>query len=222
MIQASHVPGQHRTQWREFFLCRRRPAGSLPQPRSSPAHASAPQVIHVHGLGFARDVVGLRRARLRSCSRITPIGHRILAPGVLAPRRGGGGCRFCAREQAEFSRAVCCRHMSSIRNPGIHQPFLARRSRGGARRHRIAGDPRVVGGASRPEQGSAHRARGSGRAREELPRLSCGAALARRRYSRVPRALRRTRGRTSACTCWAGCRMSKSRAHARRRPVRAR
>jgi glycosyltransferase involved in cell wall biosynthesis len=111
VIQASHVPGHIERNGVNYFFMSPPAAGSLVRSPEFIARLNelAPQVIHVHGLGFARDVVALRDVVPR-----TPIllqDHADRPPNFWRRgywRRGvaaANGVSFCAREQArEFSR----------------------------------------------------------------------------------------------------------------------
>jgi len=111
VIQASHVPGHIERNGVNYFFIAPPAAGSLVRSPEFIARLNelAPQVIHVHGLGFARDVVALREVVPR-----TPVllqDHADRPPHFWRRgywRRGvaaANAVSFCAREQArEFSR----------------------------------------------------------------------------------------------------------------------
>jgi glycosyltransferase involved in cell wall biosynthesis len=111
VIQASHVPGHIERNGVNYFFMAPPAAGSLAHSPEFVARLTelAPQVIHVHGLGFTRDVIALREVVPR-----TPVllqDHADRPPHFWRRgywRRGvaaANGVSFCAREQArEFSR----------------------------------------------------------------------------------------------------------------------
>jgi glycosyltransferase involved in cell wall biosynthesis len=111
VVQASHVPGHIRRHGVDYHFIVPPSAGSL---AGTPAFrerftAAGPQVVHVHGLGFARDVLSLRAMAPRTpillqdhADRPPRLWRRFLwARGVAA----ADGVSFCARAQArEFQR----------------------------------------------------------------------------------------------------------------------
>ena len=111
VIQASHVPGHIQRNGVNYFFMSPPAAESLARSPDFAARLAelAPQVIHVHGLGFARDVVALRELAPRTPMLLQD--HADRAPRFWRRgswRRGvaaANGVSFCAREQArEFSR----------------------------------------------------------------------------------------------------------------------
>ena len=148
MIQASHVRRRIDARWRELFHFVAPPAaGSLA--RSPDVHRAARRA--------RADSDPCPRARVSraTCSRCANVAPRtpillqdhadrraaLLARGVtgVAGSRRRTAVSFCAREQARAvlaPRTCCAPTCRGVRDPGIHQPVHARRSRGGARRHR--------------------------------------------------------------------------------------
>jgi glycosyltransferase involved in cell wall biosynthesis len=152
VVQASHVPGHIERNGVDYFFMAPPPAQPLAQSPDFVARLAdlAPQVIHVHGLGFARDVIALRELAPR-----TPVllqDHADRAPRFWrrgAWRRGlaaASGVSFCAREQAaEFARrGLLPSHLTVFEIPESTSGFepgdreTARAACG------IAGDPCVL------------------------------------------------------------------------------
>ncbi|HEU5134688.1 MAG TPA: glycosyltransferase family 4 protein [Steroidobacteraceae bacterium] len=111
VIQASHVPGRIERNGVNYFFMAPREDEPLARSPEFIAHLAevAPQVLHVHGLGFARDVVALRELAPRTPMLLQD--HADRPPRWWRRsywRRGvsaANGVSFCAREQArEFSR----------------------------------------------------------------------------------------------------------------------
>jgi glycosyltransferase involved in cell wall biosynthesis len=111
VIQASHAPGFIRRNGVDYHFVPPPSSGSLASTATFRERftASVPQVVHVHGLGFARDVLSLRAFAPR-----TPIllqDHADRPPRLWRRytwKRGvaaADGVSFCARAQArEFQR----------------------------------------------------------------------------------------------------------------------
>ena len=111
VIQASHVPGHIHRYGVDYHFMPPPAAGSLARTATFRERFSAavPQVVHVHGLGFARDVLTLRALAPR-----TPIllqDHADRPPRLWRRhlwRRGvaaANGVSFCARAQSrDFQR----------------------------------------------------------------------------------------------------------------------
>jgi glycosyltransferase involved in cell wall biosynthesis len=111
VIQASHVPGHIERNGVNYFFMPPPATDSLARSPEFSARLAelAPKVIHVHGLGFARDVVALRELAPHTPMLLQD--HADRAPRLWRRgswRRGlavANGVSFCAREQArEFSR----------------------------------------------------------------------------------------------------------------------
>jgi glycosyltransferase involved in cell wall biosynthesis len=111
VIQASHTAGSIRRNGVEYFFLEPAAAGSLAQDAAFRARfaAAAPHVVHVHGLGFPRDVLALRELAPRSAILLQDHADRTPRPwrrglwsrGVAA----ADGVSFCAHAQAlEFRR----------------------------------------------------------------------------------------------------------------------
>lgn len=111
VIQASHIPGDITDKGVDYFFMPPPLSGSL---AGTPGFrecllAFAPQIIHVHGLNFARDVLSLREQSPRvpillqdHADRVPRLWRRSLwSRGVAA----ANGVSFCARGQSnEFRR----------------------------------------------------------------------------------------------------------------------
>jgi len=152
VIQASHEPGHIERNGVNYFFMAPPATGSLVGSPGFIARLNelAPQVIHIHGLGFARDVIALREVVPR-----TPLllqDHADRPPHFWRRsywRRGiaaATGVSFCAREQArEFSRrGLLPPHVEVFEIPESTSRFTPGDRAAARAATGIAGDPCVL------------------------------------------------------------------------------
>jgi len=152
VIQASHVPGHIERNGINYFFMAPQATQSLARKPEFIARLTdlSPQVIHVHGLGFARDVVALREVAPRTPMLLQD--HADRPPRIWRRarwRRGvaaASGISFCARAQAaEFSRrGLLPSHVELFEIPESTSRFTPGDQSTARAATRLAGDPCVL------------------------------------------------------------------------------
>ena len=135
VVQASMVEGEVSRRGVDFlFIAPGAPDALLARSGTFRARLRelAPDVVHVHGLGFARDVLALRELLPHVPILLQDHADRVPRLWRRAPWRRAAavvdGVSFCARAQVEpFVRAgMLPPHLARIRDSGIDDPVRAR------------------------------------------------------------------------------------------------
>ena len=189
----------------------------------------APDVFHVHGLGFGREVLGLRA--LAPTRPDPPAGPCRSAAAVLAALRRGGARRLrragivvlraCPGASRSIAPGLLPPHMEIFEIPESTSSFAPGDQRRCASGDRVARRPRrSLGRASRSQQRSSDGARRRGAGSARLPRFAAvvllwlRAAAAGRAGARIAATIRSC---ATAFTCSDAYRMSASSSSCARR-----